>query len=89
MPPVAFPHDSVVTPCEIMESKAPILFLRKELRPHSAGAGQHRGGLGQTIKFRHVGASERIHSISPTRSCVHHQGSRAEDPESGAVVLER
>ena len=67
MPPVAFPHNSVVTPCEIMESKAPILFLRKELRPDSAGAGQHRGGLGQTITFRHVGASEMILSIIPDK----------------------
>jgi N-methylhydantoinase B len=67
MPPVAFPHNSVVTPCEIMETKAPILFLRKELRPDSAGAGQHRGGLGQTIAFRHIGASEMILSIIPDK----------------------
>ena len=67
MPPVAFPHNSVVTPCEIMEAKAPVLFLRKELRPDSAGAGRRRGGLGQVISFRHVGRTEMILSLIPDK----------------------
>lgn len=67
MPPVAFPHNSVVTPCEIMESKAPVLFLRKELRPDSAGAGRRRGGLGQVIALRHVGRNDMILSIIPDK----------------------
>jgi len=67
MAPVAFPHNSVVTPCEILESKAPILFLRKELRTDSGGAGRRRGGLGQTIAFRHVGSEEMILSIIPDK----------------------
>ena len=67
MAPVAFPHNSVVTPCEVMETKAPLLFLRKELRSDSAGAGRRRGGLGQTISFRHVGSSEMILSLIPDK----------------------
>lgn len=67
MVPVAFPHNSVVTPCEVMETKAPLLFLRKELRAGSAGAGRRRGGLGQTIAFRHVGRNEIILSIIPDK----------------------
>jgi N-methylhydantoinase B len=67
MPPVAFPHNSVVTPCEIMESKAPVLFLRKELRADSAGAGRRRGGLGQVIELRHVGRNEMILSLIPDK----------------------
>jgi N-methylhydantoinase B len=67
MPPVAFPHNSVVTPCEIMESKAPVLFLRKELRTDSAGAGRRRGGLGQVIELRHVGRNELILSLIPDK----------------------
>jgi N-methylhydantoinase B len=67
MPPIAFPHNSVVTPCEIMETKAPILFLRKELRTDSAGAGRRRGGLGQIVAFRHVGRNEMILSIIPDK----------------------
>ena len=65
--PVAFPHNSVVTPCEVMEAKAPITFLRKELRPDSAGAGRRRGGLGQTITFRHTGTREMVLSMIPDK----------------------
>jgi N-methylhydantoinase B/oxoprolinase/acetone carboxylase alpha subunit len=67
MVPVAFPHNSVVTPCEVMETKAPLLFLRKELRIDSAGPGRRRGGLGQTIAFRHIGRSEMILSLIPDK----------------------
>ena len=42
--PIAFPHNSAVTPVEIMESQAPVLILNKALLPDSAGAGQRRGG---------------------------------------------
>jgi N-methylhydantoinase B len=88
MPPVAFPHNSVVTPCEIMESKAPILFLRKELRADSAGAGRRRGGLGQTIAFRHVGRSEMILSIIPDKIVCHPPGLDGGHPgELGEVYL--
>jgi N-methylhydantoinase B/oxoprolinase/acetone carboxylase alpha subunit len=67
MPPVAFPHNSVVTPCEIVETKAPVLFLRKELRADSAGPGRRRGGLGQVIAFRHVGRRDMLLSIIPDK----------------------
>ena len=67
MVPVAFPHNSVVTPCEVMEAKAPVLFLRKELRPDSAGPGRRRGGVGQVIVLRHVGRSEMILSLIPDK----------------------
>jgi N-methylhydantoinase B len=65
--PIAFPHNSVVTPCEIVETKAPVLFVRKELRPDSAGAGRRRGGLGQTIELRHVGERDMILSLIPDK----------------------
>lgn len=70
MVPVAFPHNSVVTPCEVMEVKAPIMFVRKELRRDSAGAGRRRGGLGQTIAFRHTGTREMVLSIIPDKIFV-------------------
>jgi N-methylhydantoinase B len=67
MPPVAFPHNSVVTPCEIMETKAPVVFVRKELRADSAGAGRRRGGLGQTVVLRHCGRNDMILSLIPDK----------------------
>ena len=52
--PIAFPHNSAVTPVEIMESQAPVLILNKALLPDSAGAGQRRGGVGQVMTFKNV-----------------------------------
>jgi N-methylhydantoinase B len=52
--PIAFPHNSVVTPTEVMETRAPVLILNKEFLPDSAGAGRRRGGVGQTMTFRNV-----------------------------------
>ena len=45
-PPVAYPHNSTVTPAEIMELRSPVLMLRKSLIPDSGGPGRRRGGLG-------------------------------------------
>lgn len=67
MLPVAYPNNSMITPCEVLESKAPILFVKKELRPDSAGAGKYRGGLGQVIVFKHIGKSSMTFSLTPDR----------------------
>ena len=53
--PIAFPHNSTVTPIEIMETKAPIMIVEKKLIPDSCGAGKYRGGLGQSIIIRNIG----------------------------------
>jgi N-methylhydantoinase B len=37
-------------PVEVTESAAPIVIWRKELRADSGGAGERRGGLGQTVE---------------------------------------
>ena len=33
-------------PAEILEASYPVMFTEWGLRPDSAGAGQHRGGMG-------------------------------------------
>ena len=48
----AFPSGVLGTPVEVLETVAPFLVERKELREDSGGAGKYRGGLGQTIRFR-------------------------------------
>jgi N-methylhydantoinase B len=55
LPPIAFPHNSAVTPVEIWESQCPVMITKKSLLPDSAGAGRRRGGLGQVMTFRNVG----------------------------------
>jgi N-methylhydantoinase B len=37
-------------PVEVTEAGAPIVIWRKELRTDSGGAGERRGGLGQTVE---------------------------------------
>jgi N-methylhydantoinase B len=86
MIPVAFPHNSVVTPVEIMETKAPVLFLRKELRPGSAGGGRRRGGLGQTIAFRHVGREDIVLSIIPDKIATSPPGLAGGEPGERGIV---
>ncbi len=47
----AFPSGVRTMSTEATEQVGPIVIWRKEIRENSAGAGKHRGGLGQTIEF--------------------------------------
>jgi len=53
--PIAFPHNSSVTPVEIWEGQCPVMILNKSLLADSAGAGRQRGGPGQVMTFRNSG----------------------------------
>ncbi len=50
-----FPSGVGGVPAEVIETQAPLIQKYRELRPDSAGAGQFRGGLGQTTRFSHWG----------------------------------
>ena len=65
--PVAYPENSTITPCEVLETRAPIMFLRKEFWQDSAGPGRQRGGVGQVITFQHVGTQPIIFNLTPDR----------------------
>ena len=65
--PVAYPENSTITPCEVLETRAPIMFLRKEFWQDSAGPGRQRGGVGQVITFQHVGTRPIIFNLTPDR----------------------
>lgn len=65
--PIAYPENSTITPCEVLESRAPILFLKKEFRQDSAGPGRQRGGVGQVIAFKHIGTHPMIFNLTPDR----------------------
>jgi N-methylhydantoinase B len=49
----AFPSGVSGVPIEILETLTPLIFWRKELRAGSGGAGEFRGGLGQSIEIGH------------------------------------
>jgi N-methylhydantoinase B len=54
-------------PCEILETRAPIRFHHKALRPDTGAPGRHRGGLGQSITFEHVGQTPMTFNLTPDR----------------------
>jgi N-methylhydantoinase B len=65
--PIAFPHNSAVTATEIMETRAPLLVLHKELLADSAGAGRRRGGVGQRMTFKNIGHSSYNARVRPDK----------------------
>ncbi|HVL55499.1 MAG TPA: hydantoinase B/oxoprolinase family protein, partial [Burkholderiaceae bacterium] len=50
----SFPSGVRTVPVEIVETLSPLMFVRKELRTDSAGAGRWRGGLGQVLHLRNL-----------------------------------
>ena len=48
-----FPSGVRNVPVEITETIAPVVIWKKEYRPDSGGAGEHRGGLGQVMEVEH------------------------------------
>jgi N-methylhydantoinase B len=69
----AYPSGIAGVQSEVMESVAPIVIRRRELRADSGGPGTFRGGLGQTIEFEvrtdreylFSGLYERVHHPAP------------------------
>lgn len=54
----AFPSGVGSVPVEIAETAAPLIYHRKEFACDTGGAGQHRGGLGQTIEVGSVNSEK-------------------------------
>lgn len=50
----AFPTNSGAGSLEALEAVAPVMFVRKEFRPDSGGAGRYRGGLGQICEIENI-----------------------------------
>jgi len=47
----SYPSGVAGVPAEVIEALTPLVVRRRELRPDSGGAGEHRGGLGQTMEI--------------------------------------
>lgn len=50
----AFPSGVRTTSTEVNEVTSPLIFMRREYRQDSGGAGVFRGGLGQVIEIQHA-----------------------------------
>ncbi|WP_372624279.1 hydantoinase B/oxoprolinase family protein [Falsiroseomonas sp.] len=53
-----------IPPIEAMESEQPVLYLRRELRTGSGGAGRWRGGVGYVLAYRILGDKPQLHRTS-------------------------
>ena len=47
-----WPTSAANTPIELFEARTPAVCLEKAFLPDTGGAGEHRGGLGQIVRFR-------------------------------------
>jgi N-methylhydantoinase B len=63
----SFPTNTKMASLEVMESNAPLRFLRRELVPDSGGPGEYRGGLAQEISIEVLGRDNVFVSTSSER----------------------
>lgn len=63
--PVAYPHNSTITPTEILELQVPVLLMKKALICDSGGPGRRRGGLGQEFVVRCVAQNPITITVRP------------------------
>ncbi|MCY4466830.1 MAG: hydantoinase B/oxoprolinase family protein [Chloroflexi bacterium] len=84
----AFPSGIMGVPVEAIETAAPLLMHRRELRVDSGGAGQFRGGLGQVMELEIITGAPATHSCMYDRTkrpALGLQGGRSGSP--GKVSL--
>ena len=72
----AFPSGIMGVPVEAIETAAPLLMHRRQLRPDSGGPGQFRGGLGQEMEL------EIITGLPANHSCMY---DRTQQPAVGLL----
>ena len=64
----AFPSGIMGVPVEAIETAAPLLMRRRELRMDSGGAGKFRGGLGQIMELEIITGQAATHSCMYDRT---------------------
>ena len=64
----AFPSGIMGVPVEAIETAAPLLMHRRELRIDSGGAGKFRGGLGQVMELEIITGAPATHSCMYDRT---------------------
>ena len=72
----AFPSGIMGVPVEAIETAAPLLMHRRQLRPDSGGPGQFRGGLGQEMEL------EILTGLNANHSCMY---DRTGNPAAGLL----
>ena len=88
-PPAAYPHNSTITPTEIMELQCPVLMLRKAMLADTGGAGRRRGGPGQEFVLKSVADRPMTLTIRPDCGIPRARGVRGAGRRGGRSVDER
>jgi len=70
----AFPSGIMGVPVEAIETAAPVLMHRRELRQDSGGAGEFRGGLGQEMELEIITGLPAQHSCMYDRTTFPAEG---------------
>lgn len=84
----AFPSGIMGVPAEAIETAAPLLMHRRELRRDSGGAGRFRGGLGQVMELEILTGKPANHSCMYDRTTQPALGLQGGAPgATGAVSL--
>jgi N-methylhydantoinase B len=86
LPGKSFPTNTSMVSLEVMETGAPLLFLRRELVPDSGGAGRFRGGLSQQIDVRVTGPGPVYVSTSADRMNNPPRGYHGGQPGQAAAL---
>ena len=68
---------ATIPPAEILEAAYPVMFTQWALRPDSAGAGRHRGGLGAIYEIEALAPTARRPSCSASAGAMRRSASTA------------
>lgn len=63
--PTAYPHNSTITPTEMMEARCPVLMTRKHMITDSGGPGRRRGGPGVEYVLKSVALNTITLQVRP------------------------
>jgi N-methylhydantoinase B len=84
----AFPSGIMGVPVEAIETAAPVLMHRRELRQDSGGAGKFRGGLGQEMALEVITGLPANHSCMYDRTTYPADGlNRGKSGAVGEIIL--
>ena len=82
----AFPSGIMGVPVEAIETAAPLLMRRRELRSDSGGPGRFRGGLGQVMELEIITGAPANHSCMYDRTGNPAMGLQGGEPGAAGEV---
>src|SRR3546814_18845097 len=76
-----------IPPIEASETESPVRYLRRELRQDSGGPGRWRGGVGQVLSYKILGADPQLHHTSQKAVSLPQGGAGGAPGDGGRRVI--